>query len=166
MIASAASLLARLVDVLIRQHFPILAASALISILAVYPASQLAFNETIESMFAEDDPHLTDYLASRKLFGGDELVGVVYRDPELFKKDGLARVAGLAEELSYVAGVRAESLQSIAGNLAAADQPVFKTFFTKQIESFRRQVIESTRGILVGDDDQTTSVVLRLTAAP
>ena len=164
MIAWGASLLARLVDVLIRYRLPILAASALLSIAAVFPASRLSFNETIESMFAEDDPHLTDYLASRRLFGGDELVGVVYRDRQLLEPEGLERVSRLAQELSLVAGVRAESTQSIAGNLAAADQPVFKAFFKKQIEALRRQVIELSRGILVGDDDQTTAVVLRLVA--
>ena len=165
MSVSAASLLARLVDVLIRYRLPILAASALLSIVAVYPASRLTFNETIESMFAEDDSHLTDYLASRKLFGGDELVGVVYCDPQLFEKDGLERVARLAQELSLVAGVRPESTQSLARNLAAADQPVFKAFFKKkQIETFRRQVIELSRNIHVGDDDETTAIVLRLVA--
>ena len=164
MSVSAASLLARLVDVLIRYRLPILAASALLSIVAVYPASRLAFNETIESMFAEDDPHLTDYRASRTLFGGDELIGVVYRDPRLFDAEGLERVASLAQELSLVAGVRPESTQSLARNLAAADQPVFKTFFKKQIETFRRQVIELSRNIHVGDDDETTAIVLRLVA--
>ncbi|HEY2250983.1 MAG TPA: RND family transporter, partial [Planctomycetaceae bacterium] len=162
MTAWSASLLARLVDLLLRHRLPIAAASALLTLAAVYPASQLTFNETVESMFAADDPHLTDYLASRRLFGGDELVGIVYRDPGLFEKEGLERAARLATELSHVPGVHPHSLQSIAGNLAAVDQPVFKTFFKKQIEAFRRRVIESTRGILVGDDDQTTSVVLRL----
>jgi len=164
MIAWSASLLARLVDFLIRRRLPILAASALITMGAIYPASLLTFNETIESMFAEDDPHLIDYLATRRLFGGDELVGVVYRDPHLFDKEGLDRVARLAKELSHVAGVREESTQSIAQNLAAAEQPVFQRFFKKQIEAFRLRVIELSRNIHVGNDDETTAVVLRLTA--
>ena len=164
MIAWSASLLARLVDVLIRHRLPILAASALITVLAIYPATRLTFNETIESMFADADPHLTDYLASRKLFGGDEIVGVVYRDRGLFEKEGLERVARLANELSHVTGVRQESTQSLAKNLEAADQQVFKTFFKKQIEAFRLRVIELSRNIHVGDDDMTTAVVLRLVA--
>lgn len=162
MTAWSAPLLARLVDLLLRHRLPIVVASAIATLAAVYPATQLKFNETVESMFASDDPHLIDYLASRKLFGGDELVSIVYRDPNLFEKEGLERVSRLATELSHVAGVHSHSVQSIAGNLAAVDQPVFRTFFKKQMESFRLRVIESTRGILVGDDNQTTSVVLRL----
>jgi predicted RND superfamily exporter protein len=164
MIAWRASLLERLIDFLVRRRLPILVASALVSILAVFPATRLAFNETIESMFAVDDPHLTDYLASRNLFGGDEFVGVVYRDPELFEKVGLERVAALAQELSRITGVRPESTQSIARNLAATEQPVFKTLFKKQIEAFRQKAIELSRNIHVGDDDETTAVILRLVA--
>ena len=77
MSAQIASLLARLVDFLIRRRLPILIASVIVTVLAVVPASRLSFNETIESMFSDDDPHLVDYLASKRRFGGDELVGVV-----------------------------------------------------------------------------------------
>src|SRR5690242_8557337 len=113
------TLLARLVEFLIQRRLPILVASALISILAVYPASQLSFNETIESMFSDDDPHLVDYVASKRLFGGDELVGVVYQDTQLFEPAGQARLARLAEELSKIPGVNAASTQNLAENLAA-----------------------------------------------
>src|SRR6516225_6539286 len=100
MIPSPALLLARVFDILARFRVPILAGSALLSIGAVIPASSLKFNQSIESMFGENDQHLVDYMASRKYFGGDELVGVVYQDPDLFADEGLERVRGLARELS------------------------------------------------------------------
>ena len=90
----------------------------MISILAVIPANRLSFNETIESMFSDDDPHLVDYLASKRLFGGDELVGVVYQDPQLFEPVGLTRLSNLAEELSAISGVQAASTQNLADHLA------------------------------------------------
>src|SRR5258708_1553897 len=159
---SPARWLARLIDLLVRYRFPILAVAVVASLLSVYPATQLKFNQSIESLYADDDVHLQDFLASKRLFGGDELVGVVYRDPDLFSKKGLARVRHLAETLSKVRGVKAESTQSLAGNLAAVDLPIFKTIFRKEIEAFRTRVIELVRGILVGDDNETTSVIVRL----
>src|SRR6266481_4175029 len=106
MIPPPASLLARLVDVLVRFRLPILVGSALLSIGAIFPALNLKFNQSIESMFSEDDQHLVDYVASRKYFGGDELVGVVYQDPELFAPQGLERVRVLSRELSEIQGVQ------------------------------------------------------------
>lgn len=162
MIPSSAPLLARLVDVLVRFRLPILAGSALVSVLAVFPASRLTFNQSIESLYADDDPHLRDYLASRRWFGGDELVGVVYQDPELFESAGLERVENLAAELSSIHGVKGASTQDLASNLAAVEKPIFKALFKKEMASFRTRAIELFRRILVGDDDHTTAVIVRL----
>lgn len=160
---SPASLLVRLVEGLIRYRLPIFLCSILITALAVIPASQLAFDQTVESMFADDDPHLVDYVNSKSWFGGDELVGVIYRDPELLTDEGLARVRTLADELSKIPGVQEESTQDLAANLAAVDRPIFRTgFFRKYTRELRTQVIELFRGILIGQDDQTTAVVVRL----
>src|SRR5579872_1437434 len=176
----AASLLARLVGALVRYRLAILVASGLVTLLAVFPASRLQFDQTVESLFADDDPHRLDYAASKALFGGDELVGVVYRDPHLFESEGLERLRALAEELSHIPGVQAQSTQSLVGNLDDLDKlnaqlaklakiarlakSLFKTEFTPlpPPDEIRRQAIELVRGILVGDDDQTTAVVLRL----
>lgn len=156
------SVIIRLVDWLVRHRFAILVGSALFS-LAAWPVSrQLKFNETVESMFADEDPHLVDFVASKRIFGGDELVGVIYTDPRLFEPDGQARIRELAAGLSKIEGVLAESTQDLATNLAAADKPVFTALFKKEVASFRKGAVELFRGILVGDDDQTTAVVLRL----
>jgi predicted RND superfamily exporter protein len=152
----------RLVDVLVRYRLPILIGSALASILAVFPASRLTFNQSIESLYAEEDPHLRDYLASRRWFGGDELVGVVYQDPELFERAGLERMKRLAAELSEIRGVKRESTQDLALNLEAVEKPIFKALFRKELASFRTRAIELFRRVLVGDDDLTTAVIVRL----
>src|SRR5690349_5654567 len=98
MTSSPASPLVRLVDALIRLRLPIFVGSLVMTALAVLPARQLAFDQTVESMFSDDDPHLVDYVHSKRFFGGDELVGVIYRDPKLFSDEGLSRVKGLAGE--------------------------------------------------------------------
>jgi predicted RND superfamily exporter protein len=162
MIPSSASLIARAVDVLVRHRFAVLAASLLASLLAVFPASQLSFNQSIESLYADDDPHLQDYLASRRWFGGDELVGVCYTDSELFEPAGLERVNTLATALSEIPGVQRESTQDLALNLEAIDKHIFKLLFRKQIATFREQALQLFRRVLVGDDNRTTAVVVRL----
>ena len=162
MIPTSTSLIARLVDVLVRFRLPILVGSAVASLLAVFPASRLTFNQSIESLYGEDDPHLRDYLASRRLFGGDELVGVVYQDPELLEPAGLERVKKLAEDLSKIRGVKGESTQDLTSNLEAVEKPIFKTLFKKEMASFRTRAMELFRRILIGDDDRTTAVIVRL----
>src|SRR5262245_1739678 len=173
------ALLARLVDVLVRRRLPILVISALASLAAVYPATQLTFNQSIESMFSPEDPHLTDYVASRKYFGGDELVGVVYQDPELFAPAGLERVHRLAEELSGIRGVQAESTQSLASNLdqlAVLNAQLAKLSKVGQFvrifkiettplpkpEELRRKALDLISGIVVSEDGKTTAVIVRL----
>ena len=150
------------VDFLIRRRTPIFWAAVVITILAYFPAQRLSFNETIESMYADDDRHLTDYLDSKRWFGGDELVIIVYQDPELFETSGQARSIELAEKLSQIPGVQAHSTLNLAGQLAAIENPLLSRFFKKQMESIRKNAVELFRGILVGDDDLTTAVVLRL----
>src|SRR5579872_5263140 len=127
MTPSPAAPLVRLVDALIRFRLPIFVGSLFVTLLAVKPALDVKFDQTVESMFSEDDPHLVDYVHSKRSFGGDELVGVIYRDPNLFTDEGLGRVKSLAEELSQVPGVREESTQDLATNLAAVDRPLFRT---------------------------------------
>ena len=50
---SPARWLARLIDLLVRYRFPILAVAVLTSLLSVYPATQLKFNQSIESLYAD-----------------------------------------------------------------------------------------------------------------
>ncbi len=148
-------LLARIVDALIRWRGTLLLL-ALVATVAAWPISRrLAFEQSIESLYATDNPHLRDFLTSRSTFGGDELLFVAYSDPELFQPDSDAltelaseRISNFAEQLSQVPGVRKESTQHLAQALK----------FPYGREKIRKMV----GGILLGDDNQTTAIVLRL----
>ncbi|HTI50495.1 MAG TPA: MMPL family transporter, partial [Planctomycetaceae bacterium] len=153
------SLLTRLVDALVRHRRPILLGTIVVSIISAVWASRLTFDQSIEALYASDDPHLQAYVESKRLFGGDELVGVAYRDSDLLGSQGLERVRELAAELSQIAGVRPQSTQNLADGLAMASGP--KLAF---LRGRREQILEFFRGILVGGDNETTAVVLRLEA--
>ncbi len=94
---------------------------------AAWPISQrLEFDRSIESLYAEGDPYLQEYLESKSLFGGDELAMVAYTDPELFEpgtetlsRPAKQRLKVLANRLSEIEGVQKKSTQDLATNTEA-----------------------------------------------
>lgn len=123
-----------------------------------FPASRLAFDQSIESLYAPGDPHLLAYLDSRRLFGGDEFVIVAWPEPRLFREgtaglttESASRIRAFARQLSEVAGVRGDSTQTLAGAL--------------QFPFQHDRVREMAEGTLLGLDGKTTAVVLRLLPA-
>ena len=74
--------LALLADFLVRYRIGLFIAGAVISAFAFVEATKLTLEQSIESLYALDDPHLVDYRQSKSLFGGDEFVIVVYEDPD------------------------------------------------------------------------------------
>ncbi|MCA9068274.1 MAG: hypothetical protein KDA84_05095, partial [Planctomycetaceae bacterium] len=70
------------------------------------------FNQTIEGFFPPDNPALRNYQKTEQLFGGDQLVFVVYDDPELWTPEGMQRIATLTDAVKdSVPGIaRVESL--------------------------------------------------------
>jgi uncharacterized protein len=151
------SRLTLLVDWLIVNRRLMFFASLVLTLVSSYWASRLTFDQSIESLYAAEDPHLLDYLQSKSLFGGDELVGVAWTDPALFEPEGLARVEQLAAELSLIDGVRPESTQNLADGLKKSLGPL-----RRLLKKRRERVLRFFRGMLVGDDDRTTAIVLRL----
>ncbi len=143
----------RLVDFLVRYHRLLLALAVVLALLSIAPAGRLSFDQSIESLYAAQNVHLQDYVEGKSLFGGDEFVFVAYTDPELFSDAGQKRLEDLANQLELVSGVADGSIQSLNRTLA------FARFLGT---SGREQVIEFCRGILLGDDNQTTAVALRL----
>lgn len=149
------SRLGRLADGLIRFRLPLLLVGLGLTALAWPVARQLRFDESIESLYAADDPHLTDYVQSKQAFGGDEFIIVAYTDPQLFEPNSLqvsdssaARIKGFADQLSQVPGVQGSSTQNLADAL--------------RFPYRRERVKEMVEGVLLGDDGQTTAIVLRL----
>jgi predicted RND superfamily exporter protein len=151
--------LAPLADFLVRYRIGLFVGAVAISAFAFVEASKLTLEQSIESLYALDDPHLVDYQESKSLFGGDEFVIVVYEDPEILTADGLARVRSFSEQLSQVPGVQSKSTQNLADVLAPANIP----WLVRPLFQLRRdKLIELARGILIGADQQTTGIVLRL----
>ena len=143
----------RLVDFLVRYNRLLLALAIVLALLSIAPAGRLSFDQSIESLYAAQNVRLQDYVEGKSLFGGDEFVFVAYTDPDLFTDAGQKRLEDLANQLELVSGVAEGSIQSLNRTLA------FARFLGS---SGREQVIEFSRGILLGDDNQTTAVALRL----
>ena len=148
-------LLTRIVDALIRWRGTLLIL-ALLATAAAWPISRrLSFEQSIESLYATDNPHLRDFRLSRQAFGGDEFLIVAYSDGELFYPDSNTltdaareRITDFAKKLSQVPGVSSKSTQHLAHALK----------FPYGRELIRKMV----NGLLLGSDGHTTAIGLRL----
>jgi hypothetical protein len=80
----------------------------LVAVLAMGPAHQVTFDESIENMFADDDPLLVPYRKLKSVFGGDEIVLLVYEDSGLLNPNasGLQRLETVSQRCQEVTGVR------------------------------------------------------------
>ena len=150
-----------LVEQLVRRRLPILAVAVLLAAFAAGPASRLSFDQSIESMYAEDDRHLEAFRTSRDLFGGDEFVVVAYRDPTLLDiethrldPDAGEALTEFADRLSAVPGVKSASTQHLADAMRFG--------LARRVPAIRRKIVEMVEGVLIGSDGETTAIVLRL----
>ncbi|MDA0833616.1 MAG: MMPL family transporter [Planctomycetota bacterium] len=155
--------LARWADFLILRSRSLLILTVALIIVA-WPISQrLVYQESIETLYAPDDPHLLDYLESKALFGGDELVLVAYSDPELFTIEGYERNRAFARQLAKVPGVVGASTQCLADAIAPVDANFIQRLLLRTKDE---ELKELFRGVFLGlEDDVTTAVVLRLHSA-
>ena len=146
--------LRRLTDLLLARRGLWLVLAVVLTLLAAIPASRLTFDQSIESLYASDNPRLATWKESKRLFGGDEFVVVAYTDPELFGRDdrltdgASERLEALASLLREVPGIHADSVQHLAEAMKA---PIGRAGIRKLLE-----------GILVGKDGQSTAVFCRL----
>ena len=170
--------LRRLAKLLIRNRFLLLLVLLVVTGLAAVPASRLQLERSIESLYAPDDPHLREYQTSKGRFLGDEFVIVAYTDPELLGMEGRLtpaaeqRVTALSNRLSNVPGVQKESTRNIVDALNPPfEEPAEGSGFAEWIKaSLRREWLilhmpemrKLSEGMLIGEDGQTTGIVLRL----
>jgi len=93
----------------VRHRWTLLVAAVALGVAAYVPARGLKFDRTIESLFADSDPALQRFLRLRETFGGNEVVLVVYDDPDVLAADGsgLRRQAAVGERLRDILGVKA-----------------------------------------------------------
>lgn len=151
----------RLVDLLVTRHRLLLALALIVTAFAIGPSRRLDFDQSIESLYSAQNIRLKEYVESKSLFGGDEFVFVVFTDPTLLNEarqdlslSAQDQITKLADLLSEVPGVVPDSVQSIARTIGFTRLPFFKSKYD--------ELIEFSRGIILGDDHQTTAVVVRL----
>lgn len=123
-----------------------LAFGLLATLAAVGPSRRLAFDRSIENMFAPDDPVLEPFRQLKRTFGGDEVALAAYVDGELLTSAGLARLERLAEQLAGVPGV--QEVYSLA---------TVKRFLNTPL--YRRRVLELSEGYTIGPDHETAGVI-------
>ncbi|MFM9962680.1 MAG: efflux RND transporter permease subunit [Planctomycetaceae bacterium] len=148
-------LLTWIVDALIRWRGRLLIL-ALLATVAAWPMSRrLSFEQSIEALYATGNPHLEDFQASRSTFGGDEFLIVAYSETALFHPgssnlttSASERIENFAEQLSLVPGVSTSSTQHLAQAL--------------KFPFGRDHIRQMVSGMLLGSDDHTTAIVLRL----
>lgn len=138
---------------LMRWRNWLFAAAAILTALAWGPASRLEFDQSIESLYSHNDPLLVAFRQSKATFGGDEIAFIAYTDPELNTPQGMSRLRDLSRQLASVPGIIAGSVQNLAQTLDQARLPAIGIPDAK--------IRELTRGILLGEDNQTTAVVVR-----
>lgn len=138
---------------LIAGRYWLFAVAAILTGFCWGPATRLKSDQSVEALFAKNDPRVVAFLRSQVVFGGDELAFFCYTDPELNTKSGMSRLRELSQELGEVAGIRTESVQDLASSLDQARLP----FINIPLDQFR----ELTHRVLIGDDGITTAIVLR-----
>lgn len=162
----AAPILDAVIGWLLRWRLPVLLTLIAITLVAWPIAGRLQFDQSIESLYAEDDPHFKAWADSRRLFGGDEFALIAWREPDLFEPDGVtlsqrsrAKLKGLAGRLAEVPGVYPDSIQHPAAALDLEVVPApLRAFFSEE----RRRVASMLEGVLLGADRETTAVMVRL----
>lgn len=178
------SLLESLVQKLLRWRLIVLPVVAILFVLSLPIAARLEFDQSIESLYAEDDEYFSAYDRSKKLFGGDEFAIVAWPEDGLFEPGGDVvsersrdRIEDLGRKLAAVPGVYPESLQTlpaatdvqgrIGDALRALGLPIV---FSRLIDHLdfsaeQNQAVKLAEGILVGEDRHTTAIVVRLKPA-
>ncbi|HVX13979.1 MAG TPA: MMPL family transporter [Pirellulales bacterium] len=134
---------------LVRFRWPLLFAAVAATAALYFPAQRLAFDRSIENMFAPDDPILAPFRKLKRTFGGDEIALAAYADPDLLTTGGLARLEEVTADLARVPGVRqAFSLSTV------------KRFLTSPLFApLKPRLLELSEGYTIGADRHTAGIV-------
>ncbi len=164
--------LVRMADGLLRHRVLLFVAALALTVPAIGPSNRLKLDESIESFYAPDDPDLLAWLESKRAFGGDEYVMVAWKEPDLLsaeRLDALAEFAGKFRDPQATPGLQHESTHDLARVLDMNDNPFIAAlprspfnFQTLVKRILRGKLIEFSRNVLVGQDDQTTAIMTRL----
>jgi predicted RND superfamily exporter protein len=138
------------IDWLIAWRLPLLALGIALAAASFLPARRLEFDQSIENMFAPDDPLLVPYQRLTRAFGGNEIALAAYVDPELLTGEGIERLNQLTEALREVPGVAAvQSLTTtpLGRAIGDADNPL------------AARLHELFEGYTVSDDRRIAAVI-------
>ncbi len=140
------SFVGQIASFLVAWRWPLLGVGLAVALAALGPSQRLAFDRSIENMFAPDDPVLGPFRQLKRTFGGDEVALAAYIDGDLLTPGGLERVRQLADRLAGVAGV--QKVYSLATVGRFLRTPLF-----------RRRVLQLSEGYTIGADHQTAGVI-------
>jgi len=147
----------RLISGLFRARNLLLGIASVLLVGSIIISSDLKFDQSIESLYSQDDPHLQKFLESKRLFGGDEFLMIAWRQSDLFEDEdryeltekAKQEIDSVVEQLNELPGVNAPSTQSLVSAL--------------RFPFGRAQVLDMVEGVLVDSKHEITSVVVRLT---
>ena len=151
----------RMAELLVRYRWWSLTLVVAVSCLAAGPASRLELDESIESFYAPGDPLLRGYLESKATFGGDEFVMAAYEVDDPASEEHLDDLARFGDELSRVPGINSESTQDLS-RVIRNPRALEVVPFLMRLPTTKRMLTHMSRQILIGDDDRTVAVVMRL----
>lgn len=155
------------VNWLVNYRFWTLGFILLVSIPCAFLSNRLAFDQSIESLYAHNNPQLMNFLQSRKWYGGEELIMCVWTQPDLLDEDGNVTDEGLEEVHQFedkfraLPGIDVQSVQSIAGMLAPNDSRLVLRAILR-LKSTREKLVNFSEGFLIGQDHKTIAIVMRL----
>lgn len=132
-----------------------------VSLALAWPASQLKLDESIESFYAPDDPFLLAYQESKRTFGGDEFVMVAYEAENPTSQEELHRIREFADQLSSVPGILKSSTQDLASALRNPRASGLMRV-AMRLPTTERALLNLSRRVLIGDNDHTVAIVMRL----
>jgi uncharacterized protein len=138
------------IDWLIAWRLPLLIIGLVIGAVSFVPARRLAFDRSIENMFAPDDPLLGPYRRLTRTFGGNEIALAAYVDPDLLTTKGMARLEQLTALLAKVPGlatVQSLTTTPLGRDIGDSNNPL------------SRRLIELFEGYTIGADHQTAAVI-------
>ena len=139
---------------LIRWRLPLLAI-ALVVAAAAYPfADGLEFDQTLQNMFPTGDPEVAAFEKFARTFGGDQLVMVVYDEPDLMTPAGVERVQKLADQL-------AEELPGVSSVVSIANTPAGAAIAVGNLAGAAAD-LQLIEGYLIGADRRTVAIVCTL----
>jgi len=151
----------RIVGTLIRGRYLCLMLTIGLTLVA-WPLSQrLTLERSIESLFALDHPLLLRYQESKQLFGGDEFVMISWKQKDLLESESLNAIEQFGQKLGNLPGVNPESTQTLSAVLRPKGMGFLGGLFMR-IPSVRNKALEFSEGALVGEDRETTAIVVRL----